>query len=71
MHVRYSILSDCAFSPNWSCGSFVVIFGVLFGSPHMAFWKSTYDFLEGNDLLVKFGYVWHGVCYGIKAISNS
>jgi hypothetical protein len=31
MHVRYSVLSECAFSPNWSCGSLVVMFGVLFG----------------------------------------
>jgi hypothetical protein len=40
IHVRYSVLSECAFSPNWLCGSFVVIFGVLFGSPHMAFCRA-------------------------------
>jgi hypothetical protein len=37
IHVRYSVLSDCASSPYWSCGSCVVMFGVLLGSPHMAF----------------------------------
>jgi hypothetical protein len=40
IHVRYSVLSECAFNPNWSCGSFVVMFGVLFGSPHMAFCRA-------------------------------
>jgi hypothetical protein len=40
MHVRYSVLSECAFSPNWSCDSLVVMFGVLFGRLHMAFCKA-------------------------------
>jgi hypothetical protein len=40
MHVRYLVLSDCALSPNWSCGKFIVMFGVPFGSPHMAFCRA-------------------------------
>jgi hypothetical protein len=57
MHVRYSVLSDCSFSPNWSCGNFVVMFGVLFGSLHMAFWRAMIYWSS----LVIFGmeYVWH------------
>jgi hypothetical protein len=40
IHVRHSVLSECAFNPNWSCDNFVVIFGVLFGSPHMTFCRA-------------------------------
>ena len=40
VHVRYLELSECVFSPNWSCGSLVVMFGVLFGRPQMAFCKA-------------------------------
>jgi hypothetical protein len=39
IHFRYAVLRECAFSPYWSCGSCVVIFGVLFGSPHIVFWR--------------------------------
>jgi hypothetical protein len=39
IQVRYSVLSECASNPYWSCGNFVVMFGVLFGSPQMVFWR--------------------------------
>ena len=39
IQIRYSVFSECAASPYCSCGSFVVIFGVLFGNLHMAFWR--------------------------------
>ena len=38
MHLRYAFFNENASIPNMSCGSWVTIFSVHLGRPHIFFW---------------------------------
>jgi hypothetical protein len=38
IHLKYTFSSKKAYSPNKSCGSWVIIFAVHLDRPHIAFW---------------------------------
>ena len=38
MYLRYAFFNENASIPNMSCGSWVTIFGVQLGRPHIFFW---------------------------------
>ena len=38
MHLRYAFFDENASIPNMSCGSWVTIFGVHLGRPHILLW---------------------------------
>ena len=38
MHLKYAFFNENASMPNMSCGSWVTIFGVHLGRPHIFFW---------------------------------
>ena len=39
MHLRYAFFNEKASIPNMSCGSWVIIFGMHLGTPHILFVK--------------------------------
>ena len=38
MHLRYAFFNENASIPNISCGSWITMFGVHLGRPHIFFW---------------------------------
>ena len=46
MHLRYAFFNENASIPNMLCGSWVTIFGVHLGRPHIFFLDCNYLFVE-------------------------